>query len=140
MRGAQLYVDAVNARGGVSGQKIEILTLDDKFDPKLTLANARTLIQEKGVLALFMTRGTPHTVGIIPLLDEFGVPLVGPSTGAMVLHQPVKKNVFNVRAPYQREVKKAITHLSTVGVKHIGVVHVDDTFGADALALSLIHI
>ncbi len=137
MRGAQLYVDAVNARGGVSGQKIEILTLDDKFDPKLTLANARTLIQEKGVLALFMTRGTPHTVGIIPLLDEFGVPLVGPSTGAMVLHQPVKKNVFNVRAPYQREVKKAITHLSTVGVKHIGVVHVDDTFGADALAGAL---
>ena len=137
MRGAQLYVDSVNARGGVNGQKIEILTLDDKFDPKLTLANARTLIEGKGVLALFMTRGTPHTVGILPLLDEFGVPLVGPSTGAMVLHQPVKKYVFNVRAPYQREVKKAIHHLATLGVNRMGVVHVDDTFGADALAGAL---
>ena len=134
MRGAQLYVDSANARGGVNGQKVQILTLDDKFDPKLTLANARTLIQEKGVLALFMTRGTPHTVGILPLLDEFGVPLVGPSTGAMVLHQPMKTNIFNVRAPYQLEVKKAIRHLSTLGVNRIGVVHVDDTFGADALA------
>ncbi len=137
MRGAQLYIDAVNARGGVNGQKIQVLTLDDKFDPKLTLANAHTLIEEKGVLALFMTRGTPHTVGIIPLLDEFGVPLVGPSTGAMVLHQPVKKNIFNVRAPYQREVKKAIAYLSTLGVQRIGVVHVDDTFGTDALAGAL---
>ena len=137
MGGAQLYIDSVNARGGVNGQKVEILTLDDRFDPKLTLANARTLIQEKNVLALFMTRGTPHTVGILPLLDEFGVPLVGPSTGAMVLHEPVKKNIFNVRAPYQREVKKAIGHLATLGVQRIGVVHVDDTFGADALAGAL---
>lgn len=137
MRGAQLYFDAVNARGGVNGQKVEVLTLDDQFDPKLTLANARTLIQEKGALALFMTRGTPHTAGILPLLDEFGVPLVGPSTGAMVLHQPVQKHIFNVRAPYQREVKKAISHLATLGVQRIGVVHVDDTFGADALAGAL---
>lgn len=134
MRGAQLYVDATNARGGVNGQKVQILTLDDKFDPKLTLANARTLIEDKDVLALFMSRGTPHTAGIIPLLDKFGVPLIGPSTGAMVLHQPLKRNVFNVRAPYQREVKKAIGYLATLGVGRIGVVHVDDAFGEDALA------
>src|SRR5690606_11603121 len=129
MRGAQLYFDAVNARGGINGQKVEVLTLDDKFDPKLTLENARTLVKDKNVLALFMTRGTPHTVGILPVLEEGGVPLVGPSTGAMVLHQPVRKYVFNVRAPYQREVRKAITHLATLGVTRIGVVHVDDTFG-----------
>ncbi len=134
MRGAQLYLDAVNARGGVNGQKVQILTLDDKFDPKLTLANARTLIQDKGVLALFMTRGTPHTAGILPLLDESGVSLIGPSTGAMVLHEPVKRHVFNVRAPYQLEVKKAIKHLTTLGIDRIGVVHVDDAFGTDALA------
>lgn len=137
MGGAALYINHVNAKGGVGGQKIEILTLDDQFDPKLTLANARTLIVDKGVLALFMTRGTPHTQGIIGVLDESGVPLIGPSTGAMVLHQPVQKNVFNVRAPYQREVKKAIGHLATLGVQRIGVIHVDDTFGADALAGAL---
>jgi ABC-type branched-subunit amino acid transport system substrate-binding protein len=134
MLGASLYLDHVNATGGVQGQKIELLALDDKFDPQLTLENARTLIEDKGVLALFMTRGTPHTQGIIPLLDKHGVPLVGPSTGAMVLHQPVPRNVFNIRAPYQREVEKAIAHLALLGVQHIGVVHVDDTFGEDGLA------
>ena len=134
MRGAALYIDHVNARGGVGGQKVEVVSLDDKFDPKLTLENARTLIEQKGVIGLFMTRGTPHTQGIMPLLEQHGVPLVGPSTGAIALHQPVHKYVFNVRAPYQREVVKAITHLNTLGVKRIGVVHVDDTFGADGLA------
>ena len=134
MQGAALYIDHVNAKGGIGGQKVEVISLDDKFDPKLTLQNTKTLIEEKGVIGLFMTRGTPHTQGIMPLLEQNGVPLVGPSTGAMVLHQPVHKFIFNVRAPYQREVEKAITHLNTLGIKRIGVVHVDDTFGADGLA------
>lgn len=134
MQGAALYIDHVNAKGGVGGQKVEVISLDDKFDPKLTLDNTRTLIEQKGVIGLFMTRGTPHTQGIIPVLEQHGVPLVGPSTGAIALHQPVSKYVFNVRAPYQREVTKAISHLHTLGIQRIGVVHVDDTFGADGLA------
>ena len=121
MQGAALYIDHINAKGGVGGQKVEVLSLDDKFDPKLTLDNTRTLIEQKGVIGLFMTRGTPHTQGIIPVLEQHGVPLVGPSTGAIALHQPVSKYVFNVRAPYPREVTKAISHLHTLGVQRIGV-------------------
>jgi len=68
--GAALYFDAVNARGGVNGQKIVLVSLDDKFDPKLAAANARTLISEKGAVALFLTRGTPHNELIIPVLDR----------------------------------------------------------------------
>ena len=131
--GAQFYIDAVNAKGGIGGEKIELITLDDKFDPKLTVTNARELIEQRGVLALFMTRGTPHTEAIIPLLEQYGVPLLAPSSGAKVLHQPVKKYVFNVRAPYQREAERAISHLAATGVTRIGVVHVDDSFGADGL-------
>jgi DNA-binding LacI/PurR family transcriptional regulator len=43
----------------------------------------------------------------------------------MVLHKPVQKNVFNVRASYQREAEKAVTHLHTLGVQRIAVVHAD---------------
>ncbi len=131
--GAKLYIDSVNAKGGVNGQKIEHVMLDDKFDPKLAAANARTLISEKGAVALFLTRGTPHNEQIIPVLDELKVPLVGPSTGAMLLHDPVRRNVFNVRSTYQREAEKAVSLLGSIGITSIGVLHVDDTFGADAL-------
>lgn len=132
--GARLYIDATNAKGGVNGQKIELLSLDDKFDPKLAAENARILIEDRGVAAMFLTRGTPHTQAIIPLLDKYGVPLIGPSTGAMVLHQPVQKHVFNVRATYQREAEKAITHLSSMGITRIAIVFADDSFGADGVA------
>lgn len=132
--GAKLYLDAINAKGGVGGQKIELISLDDKFDPKLAVENARKLIEEQNVVALFLTRGTPHTEAIIPLLDKYGVPLVGPSSGAMVLHQPVKKHIFNVRATYQREAEKAVSHLNSMGISRIAIVYADDSFGADGVA------
>lgn len=131
--GAKLWIDNINAKGGVNGQKIELLSLDDKFEPKIAAANAKVLIEEKNVLALFMVRGTPHSEAIIPLLDQHGVPLIAPSTGAMSLHDPVRKHVFNVRATYQREAEKAVTHLHTLSIRRIAVVHADDSFGADGL-------
>lgn len=131
--GARLYIDAINAKGGIQGQKIELISLDDKFDPKAAGENARVLIEEKNVLAMFLTRGTPHSEAMIPVLVKHDVPLIGPSTGAMVLHTPLQKHVFNVRSTYQREAEKAILHLSTIGMQRIAVVHADDSFGTDGL-------
>jgi ABC-type branched-subunit amino acid transport system substrate-binding protein len=130
--GAKLYFDAVNAAGGINGKTIELVSLDDKFDPKLAGENARKLIVENRVIALFLSRGTPHTQAMLPSLVEFKVPLVGPSTGAMALHKPVHPYVFNVRATYQRETERAVKHLSLIGMDRIAVWHVDDAFGADA--------
>ena len=132
--GAQLYFDAVNAKGGVNGQKIELISVDDRFDPKVTVEVARDLIVQKKVLALFLNRGTPHAQALMPLLAEYKVPLVAPSTGAMVLHAPVHPWVFNVRATYQREAIRAIEHLAAIGMTRLAVLETDDSFGADAAA------
>jgi len=132
--GAVLYFNSVNAKGGLGGQKIELISMDDKFDVPLAVDNTRKLIEEKNVVAMFLTRGTPHTEAIIPLLDKHGVPLIGPSTGAMVLHQPVRKHVFNVRATYQREAEKVVSHFASIGITRIALVYTDDSFGADGLA------
>ena len=130
--GARLYFNSINQRGGIAGQKIELISLDDKFDPKLAVENAKTLIA-RGVVTLFLTRGTPHTQALMPLLTESRIPLVGPSTGAMVLHKPVHPWLFNVRATYQREAERAVRHLTQIGVTRIAIVQVDDSFGEDAV-------
>lgn len=129
-----MYFDAVNQRGGVYGQSIELISVDDKFDPATTVEMARKLITQQGVLALFLNRGTPHAQALLPLLAEYRVPLVGPSTGAMALHEPVQAWVFNVRAPYQREAIKAIKHLASLGMTRIAILQTDDSFGADSAA------
>ena len=130
--GAKLYIDSVNRQGGVHGQQIELIPMDDRFDPATTAQVGRALITEQHVLALFLNRGTPHAQALLPVLTELRVPLVGPSTGAMALHDPVHPWVFNVRAAYQREAIKAIKHLASLGMTRIAVLQTDDSFGADA--------
>jgi branched-chain amino acid transport system substrate-binding protein len=103
------------------------------LDPELTLANAAILIRKERVFALFLGRGTPHTHAILSLLEAHNVPLVAPSTGAAIFHQPVNRLVFNIRAKYQDEVMVAIKHFATVGIRNIGLLHVDDAFGEDGL-------
>lgn len=132
--GAHAYISAVNRRGGVHGRTIEIISLDDRFDPELAGVNARRLISEKGVFALFQNRGTPHTEAILPLLHQHKIPLVAPSTGATILHQPINPYLFNVRTRYRTEVIKAIEQFKTVGITRIALLYVDDSFGADCLA------
>jgi ABC-type branched-subunit amino acid transport system substrate-binding protein len=134
--GAQLLFDGLNARGGIGGQKLELVVLDDAFDPQRAADNAKTLI-DRGVISLFLTRGTPHNQRIMPLLTEFKVPLVGPSTGALVLHEPVHPWLLNDRATYKREAERSIKHLLATGVSRIALVQVDDSFGQDAAAGAL---
>lgn len=131
--GARVYIDYVNQRGGINGKQIELISLDDKFDPKLAAANCKTLVEERKVFSLFLTRATPHTEACLAAVKDAGVPLVAPSTGADVFHEPVNPWVFNVRAKYQSEVIEGVRHFATTGAAKIALVHVDDSFGQDVL-------
>ncbi|HYC41388.1 MAG TPA: ABC transporter substrate-binding protein [Noviherbaspirillum sp.] len=131
--GAMAYISLVNRQGGVHGRQIVMKIMDDKFDPALTLANAETLIKKERVFGLFQGRGTPHTQGILPLLEQYNVPLLAPSTGASVFHSPVNRLLFNIRAKYQDEITKAVEHFTTIGIQRISLLHVDDAFGKDGL-------
>jgi ABC-type branched-subunit amino acid transport system substrate-binding protein len=131
--GAKLYLDSVNAEGGIGGQTIELVSLDDKFDPALAAENAKKLIADPRVVALFLNRGTPHTQAIMPLLTEHRITLIAPSTGAMVLHSPVHPWLFNVRSTYQRETEHITRHLAmSGGPERVALIQVNDTFGTDA--------
>jgi branched-chain amino acid transport system substrate-binding protein len=132
--GAKLYLDHTNARGGVGGQAIELVTLDDANRPERAAENAKKLIADARVVALFLNRGTPHTEAIMPLLSEARIVLLAPSTGAMSLHSPVHPWVFNVRATYQAEMEHLLRHLGQTGLKTVGLCAVNDSFGADAMA------
>jgi branched-chain amino acid transport system substrate-binding protein len=131
--GANAYFSIVNKMGGVNGRKIELRTMDDKFDPALAAANAEDLITRQHVFALFQGRGTPHTEGILPILATYKVPLIAPTTGAALLRQPANHWVFNIRASYQSEVERGVDEFSLIGIKSIGLLYVDDSFGQDAL-------
>ena len=131
--GAQLAINEFNARGGLRGRRMRLMTLDDKLSAAQAAANATTLVTEHHAIALLLCRSTACTQALLPVLKKHQVALVGPSTGAMVFHTPVHPLVFNVRSTYQREAENAVYYLRQQGVDRLAVVQVDDSFGDDAV-------
>jgi branched-chain amino acid transport system substrate-binding protein len=133
VNGAEIYIRQVNLAGGVNGQKIQLIARNDDFQVDRTFTVVKQLIEQDHVLALMLVRGTPHNEAILPLLAQYKVALIAPSTGAMVFHKPVNPYVFNVRTAYQLEAKKLVALLKTAQMLRIAVLHVDDGFGKDVL-------
>jgi len=133
IEGARLLLDTVNAQGGIHGEKVQLVQLDDGFEPLRAADNARSLIEEHKVAALFLTHGTAHTQAVLEHVNRHNVPLIAPSTGALALHQPVQRHVFNVRPLYRSEAERLARYVTTIGMQRIAVVYTDDSFGRDAL-------
>jgi branched-chain amino acid transport system substrate-binding protein len=131
--GAKLLIDAENAKGGINGRRIELIAMDDASDAKRAADNTEKLITEHKPVAMFLSRGTPMADAMLPVINKLKVPLIAPSTGAMSLREPALSLVFNVRASYQVEARKAVEQLVGMGFTRIGVIYVDDTFGGDAI-------
>src|SRR5574340_764848 len=132
-QGARLYVDHINAAGGVNGRRIKVLTLDDAYDPKRTADNAKRLVEHDRVFALFNFTGTPTTLAALPIVERDGVPLLAPFTGTDAVRTKPSRYVFNVRAGYADEIEEMVQHLTTVGITSIGVAYLDNAFGKSSL-------
>lgn len=130
LEGMKAYIDKINASGGVSGRKIEVVNYDDGYDPKQTLEATKKLIEQDKVFALTNYLGTSNAQAALPIILKDGVPFVGSRTGAEFLRAPLKKPVFNVRASYFKEVDALVDHLTKdLGSKNIAVLHQNDGFG-----------
>lgn len=127
--GARLLFDSVNAAGGIHGRKISYTVLDDGFDPKRAVENARKLIEEDKVFMLFNNTGTAQTAAILPLLTETKTILFGPVTGATQLRENVNPYLFHVRASYANETEKMFSQLKQIGVTRIAFFYSDDGLG-----------
>lgn len=130
VQGAKACFDQVNAKGGVNGRKIELVTLDDAYDAKKALANLDVLLSGKDLFALFNCLGTPIVEAMLPRVTETGVPFFAPYTGAL-LARPKQRNVFNIRASYPDEAAQLVQHLATLGIDRIGVVYQNNAFGKE---------
>jgi branched-chain amino acid transport system substrate-binding protein len=130
---ARAYFDKVNAQGGVNGRKIVLETLDDGYDPKKSVENAKKLIDEKHVLALFLFRGTANAEALMPVLEEKKTLLFGGVGSSMKMHAPMSRYMFNLRPPVQTEVASIVGQLSSQGINDLAVIYTDDGFGKDAM-------
>jgi len=125
----------INAKGGVHGRKLALISRDDGYDPDRSAAETTKLIEEDKVFALIGAVGTPTTSVTVPIAKARNVPFIGPFTGAEFLRAPNLHNVVNIRASYGAEAEAWIKHLTEdLHLKNIAIFYQDDSYGRDGLA------
>lgn len=130
LNGAQAYFTRVNAEGGVHGRRINLLSLDDGYEPSRTAAHTQTLLKTQQVFALLGYVGTPTSRAAVPLALSAQVPYLFPFTGAEFLRSPAKPVVFNIRASYFEETEQLVERLTQdLKLRKIAILMQDDSFG-----------
>jgi len=132
-RGNQAFYQEVNSQGGVGGRRIEVVALDDHYDPIPTIRNTIQLVEKDRVFCLSNYVGTPTLTRALPVIKRYaedGLLLVGDLTGAQPQREPpYASQVFNVRASYRQEMMALVERLWAAGVRRFGVFYQIDAYG-----------
>jgi len=134
--GGAAYFAHINASGGIYGRKIRVVLKDDSYKPDQTLALTRQILAEDKPIALFGFVGTGNVLALNKnkVLEDAGIALLAPYTGAQDLREPVNPNIFHIRASYTDETSRMVEHLHTIGLRRFAVMYQDDPFGKSGLA------
>ena len=133
--GQEAAIEDANAKGGIGGRKIRIVSLDDGFDPRRTLENARQLSEKDAVVALLGVSGTSQVMALLPYLAQAKLPLISVYTGSPAIRAQQHPYLFTTRASYADELVKIVRNLVAVQSSRIAVVYENNDFGKLLLPL-----
>lgn len=132
--GAKLWIDEVNAKGGIRGQRIKLVTRDDAQKPEETVRLVKELIAQESPTALIGTVGTSNLEALKQdgVLEKSRVSMLGAVSGATSVL--TARGLYPVKASYREEVERLFKQLAETGRRRVGIVFQDDGLGRDALA------
>lgn len=125
---------AINSKGGVHGRRLQLKSLDDRYEPELSIKNINYLIDKDKVFSLIGGVGTPTSKAIVPIIAKSKKLYIGPFTGASFLRSSYINTVVNVRSSYFQEIREMVSRLrKDLGIKRIGIFYQNDSYGIDGL-------
>ena len=134
--GAKAYFKKVNAEGGVDGRKIKFVTLDDAYEPPRAVQNARRLVEQEQVFALFNTLGTPNNLAIWDYMNQKKVPHLFVATGASDWGEDIKAHPYTIgwQPDYVTEAQVYANYLKEEKPDaKVAALYQNDGFGKDLL-------
>jgi branched-chain amino acid transport system substrate-binding protein len=94
----QMWVEDVNATGGLLGRKVEFIVYDDQTNPALTPAIYTKLLDVDKVDLLIAPYGTVPTAPIMPLVKQRGLLLMG--NFSFQVNRTVKHDMWFNNSPW----------------------------------------
>jgi branched-chain amino acid transport system substrate-binding protein len=117
----ELYVEKLNAAGGVLGRKLELVAYDSAGDAEKARAFAKRLIEQDKVDVIVGGSTTGETMAVVPLAEAAGVPFVS-LAGAVVIIEPVKKWVFKTPHTDRMACEKIFVDMKARGASRVALI------------------
>lgn len=131
--GVETALAVANEAGGIAGRKLELVALDDGYEPLRTKEAMKELVEVKKVFAVIGNVGTPTAEVAVPYANEKKTLFFGAFTGAGLLRRdPPDRYIFNYRASYAEEtatVVRWLVEVKKVRPSEIAVFAQQDSFG-----------
>jgi branched-chain amino acid transport system substrate-binding protein len=129
------YFRMINEQGGVSGRKVNLISLDDGYSPPRTVEQIRKLVEQEQVLLTFQTLGTAANTAIQKYMNMRKVPQLFVATGATKWGDPEHYPwTMGWQPPYQHESHIYAKYiLQNRPAAKIGILYQNDDYGKDYL-------
>jgi branched-chain amino acid transport system substrate-binding protein len=125
----EMYVADINAKGGVNGEKIDLIVYDDAGNPNQARTFGTRLIEQDKVDALLAGSTTATTMAIIPLAEDAKIPFIN-FAGAVQAVSPAKPYIFKTPHTDLMACEKIFEDLKKRGLTKIAMISGKDAFGA----------
>jgi len=117
----ELYVERLNAAGGVLGRKLELVAYDSGGDAEKARTFAKRLIEQDRVDVIVGGSTTGETMAVVPLAEAAGMPFIS-LAGAVVIVEPVKKWVFKTPHTDRMACDKVFVDMKARGVAKAALI------------------
>jgi ABC-type branched-subunit amino acid transport system substrate-binding protein len=129
------YFEMVNDRGGINGRKVNLISLDNAFNPPKAVEQTRKLVESDEVFAVAGFLGTPPNAAVSKYLNAKAVPSLFLTSGALRFNDP--KNYPWIVPFYPSYIAQGAVFgrylLKTKPNGKVAVQYVNDDLGRDFL-------
>ena len=141
-KGAQMFIDEINAKGGVLGRKIELLTRDSKADANEAVRVARELILKENVDFLVGTLTSAEGPAVSVVAKENNIVFIAPipKTDQLTAADKLHPYVFRVAANTTMEGRSAAEIVAKWPVTKVATIAFDYAYGQDVTKAFVEHI
>lgn len=124
----EMLADQLNARGGISGRKVEMIIYDDASDPTKAVAALRRLHEQDNVVAVIGGGISGNSLAMIPFSEKAGVPQLVPAASGLISNPP-KEWVFQYCNTDVQSIALALRFLSARKVNRIAMLSDSTGYG-----------
>src|SRR5216117_2858301 len=141
-KGAQMFVEELNAKGGVLGRKIELVIRDSKADANEAVRQARELILKDNVDFLVGTLTSAEGPAVSVVAKENKIVFIAPIPKTDQLTAPDKLHpyVFRVASTTTIEGRSAAEIVAKWPVKRVATMSFDYAYGQDVTKAFVEHL